>query len=199
MTTPRLTGGQHSEKQGSFAVWKLLIPVFVIIFLVVGGLFLVKSQLPQKVRPPGSTEVAVGASVSDFKLKKFNGGETGISTMPGKIFLINFWASWCEACMVEMPSIVNLRKKYVGRGLEVLLMDVDENPQAAVPSILKQFGIDFPIYVDTDGQLTDLFDVRAIPFTMIMDKSRKVLLIESGERDWNGADIAEQIDRWLAK
>ena len=86
----------------------------------------------------------------------------------------------------------------IGRYLGGMGINVDDNPQSVVPEVLKELKIDFPIFRDSeDGELSDLFDVHAIPMTVIVNKARKVVYVENGERDWYGNDIRDQLDRWL--
>lgn len=182
-------------------IWKFLLPVIAIIALVIGGLTVLKSQLGKgdSHSSDSAVEIRVGATLPDFSLQQFGGDSIAVSSIPSKVFLINFWATWCEACVVEMPSITKLRNAYKDKGFEVLFINVDEEPEAVLPKALKQFGIDFPVYLDTDTKLAELFDVHAIPLTVIMDKNRQILLIETGERDWNASDIRSDLEQWLAK
>lgn len=173
---------------------KVILPILGILTLVVIGLNLVKSQMKS---PAGHVDVVQGQSLGDVSLDRLEGGKVSLSEMSGKIFLINFWASWCEACMVEMPSIVQLRKDFHSQGFEVLTINVDENPQAVVPRLAKKLGMDFPLFIDLENRLADLFDVHAIPMTAIVDKTGKVLLIETGERDWNSDEVRTMVANWL--
>ena len=183
-----------AEPNTRFRVWKVILPVLAVLALVLAGLQMLKSSLPTRTV---TAEMQVGSKVPDFILQQFQGGKVGSADLKGKVILVNFWATWCEACMVEMPSLIKLRNSYKERGFEMVSINVDENPESVIPATLKQLGIDFPIYTDAGGKLAELFDVHAIPLTVIIDKDHKVLLIESGERDWNGSDIREQVDRWL--
>jgi thiol-disulfide isomerase/thioredoxin len=179
-------------------IWKALLPIAVILVLVVGGLFAIKSTVGK--RPEGAVEVKVGATLPDFKLKRFggDGGEVLLSSLPAKVLMVNFWATWCEACMVEMPSIVKLRSRYHAQGFEVLPVNVDENPEKVLPEILPELGLTFGVYHDGDGELSRIFDVHAIPLTVILDRNRKVLFIEGGERDWDDREIHAMLERWLS-
>jgi thiol-disulfide isomerase/thioredoxin len=176
--------------------------VAVIVAAAVGGLLFIKSQVRNPMHPEGEAppEIAVGATLPDFELVPLGGGQPVASSRLGaRVILVNFWATWCEACMIEMPSIEKLRAAYRSRGFEVVAVNVDENPDAVVPRVIKQLGLSFPIYVDKDARLAELFDVHAIPLTVILDnRTRKILFIESGERDWNGADIRSRLDSWLS-
>jgi len=192
MTTSETSPRKHS-------VLKILAPVAVIVAMVGGGLF----ALSRMAGNPGPADVAVvvGATIPDFELQDLQGKKSKFSDLGAKgtkVIMINFWATWCEACVVEMPSIVELRRSFKDRGFEVLAVNVDENPTAVVPKAARELGIDFPVYIDPETKLAALFDVHAIPLTVIIDKTGKVLFVESGERNWNGSDIREQMERWLS-
>jgi thiol-disulfide isomerase/thioredoxin len=193
-------------------MFRALIPVAAILAAVVTGLLLVKSKVPDPDAPhaviegdasPSTGEITVGSVIPDFSLKRFSPQasemkEVGFKDIKGKVFLINFWATWCEACVVEMPSIVKLRKEYASKGLEVVAVSLDEDPGAALPQAMKELGMDFDVYTDQDSKFAEAFNVRAIPLTIIVDRKGKVLFIENGERDWAGDDIKAKIDGWLA-
>lgn len=178
-------------------LWKVLLPVAVIIALSAGALHLIKSQVA---KPTGSSvEIIPGATLPDFTLNRLEGGKIKASELKSRVLLVNFWATWCEACMVEMPSIIKLRNKFKERGFEVAGVNLDENPAAVAPKAIKQLGINFPVFTDPDSDLADLFSVHAIPLTVILDKDRKVLFVEPGERDWMETDIQAKIEGWLAQ
>ena len=114
-----------------------------------------------------------------------------------KPIVVDFWATWCEACMVEMPSILKLRQEFKPKGFDLVAVNVDENPNAVLPKTLKKLGIDFPVFIDEENKLGDLFQIQAIPLTVIIDKDRKVLYIEGGEKDWYSKEVRELMQGWL--
>ena len=185
-----------AEAPAKNSILKVILPVAVIVVAAILALSLLKKQ------GGGAKHSAVaqeGQTIEDISLARFQGAQTRLSEFKGKVFLVNFWASWCSACMIEMPSIVRLWNEFKGQGLEVLAVNVDENPTAVVPGLTKKLMMEFPILVDPENRLADIFDVHAIPTTVVLDRNRKVLLIDSGERNWNGADVHEQMKRWLAE
>ena len=94
--------------------------------------------------------------------------------------------------------MVRLRERYRGKGLEIAFVAVDENPEEVVPNVLEMLEIDFPTYVDRSGGLTELFNVRGIPKTVILDQNRKILFIHDGEKDWDAPGVHAQVDQWLS-
>ena len=178
--------------------WKAFIPFLGIIVLLAAALTIVKSKLPQKRTTETSTaEIRAGVTLAEFELTPFQGKSFNVSEIKSKILLINFWATWCEACMVEMPSILKLRERFKSQGFEVIAIDVDENPAAVLPRALKQLGIDFTVYTDPEQKLSDLFDVQAIPLTVIINRERKILLVENGERNWDDEEVHSLMNGWL--
>jgi thiol-disulfide isomerase/thioredoxin len=193
MTTSEASPRKHS-------VLKILVPVAVIGALAGAGLFAL-SRLAQDPGNGESIAIVAGATLPDFELQKLDGTQSKFSDLAAsgtKVVMVNFWATWCESCVIEMPSIVELRRSFKAKGFEVVAVNVDENPAAVVPKAVRQLGIDFPVYIDPGTNLADLFDVHAIPLTVIIDRTGKVLFVESGERNWNGSDIREQMERWLS-
>ena len=188
----------HGSRKISNAL-KILIPVAMIILLVVGGLSLIQFQFTRSPDRESSTEIARDKIVKDFYLTSLDGKKKLISELPHKIVLINFWATWCEACVDEMPSLVNLRNRYKNQGFEILGINLDENPEAVLSKAVRQLGIEFPVFKDPDGDLSDLFNIHAIPFTVIMDHQRKILFVKHGEMNWDSPKMQAEMERWLAK
>lgn len=179
------------------SIWKILLPVLFLIVIVVGALSFMKTFVIKTGQSHNHGTAIQGATLPDFTLKQVDGNETKTSLLKGRITLLNFWASWCEACMEEMPSLLALRKAYLQKGLEVVLVNLDENAKEVVPKTLKKLGIDFPIYVDADQKLSELFNVQAVPLTVIISSGRVILWREDGSKNWDGADVHTKIEGWL--
>lgn len=176
-----------------------IVPIVVILVAIGASLTLLRYMGGS--RPHEAAVVKVGQKV-EMTLHRFGAPPSESAGLPlskigGKLILVNFWASWCEACLVEMPSLVKLRNAYLTQGLEVIPLNVDDNPAAVVPKMADALKINFPIYVDVDQNLSRQFDVHGIPFTVILRPSGEVLFLEAGERDWFSTEVQEQIKSWL--
>lgn len=193
-----------SPKKRPVSPRQVLLPVLGILTLVVAGLFLLKYQMKSE---PTSFQASGGASglrendivPADFEFVRFSGEKVQASKLVGKLFLINFWATWCTACLEEMPAIVELREKFKNREFEVLGINLDENPEAVVPRATKRFKMEFPIFKDPDGKTADLFDIHAIPVTVIMNHERRILLRRDGGEDWSNPKFHSLIEQWLSQ
>lgn len=173
----------------------ILLPVVLMGGLITGGLYWIKknAKAPETHRHIDDPD----APVPDFTLQPFNQPAQAFSTIPAKVLILNFWATWCEACVVEMPSLVSLRNRFHSQGLELLPISVDENPGAVLPKAIQEFKFNFPVYTDKEGQLADTFEVTAIPHTVILSHDRKVLWSEPGERNWLDDEIVSRIKEFL--
>ena len=177
---------------------KIFIPIIIILGLIIGVLTTIKASVHKDLNTTfQAIEIAEGNTLPDFELTKLDGTKTRVSAINGKVFMINFWATWCEACMEEMPSIVTLREHYSAKEFEVLGINVDENQTEVVPAVARKVGIKFPLFSDPENRLAEMFDVHAIPLTVILNKTRKILLVEPGGRDWNADEMHQLIDKWL--
>ena len=110
----------------------------------------------------------------------------------GKVTLVNAWATWCVPCKEEMPNIVKLQKNYSGKGLDVILVSLDDIDQkdSTVTTALKQAGVDFQTFVNSDS--TDEAFINgmnpnwsgALPTTFLYDKESKLVETLVGERKY---------------
>lgn len=215
MTTPAPTPGNGAQKSPAPGLAKVLIPIAAILVLVVAGLFVIRSQTSktgdssagnpaaatsQSSDGPVTAEMRVGAVLPDFRLHPFKGNSEGIpaSSLKSKVSLINFWATWCEACMVEMPSIIKVYQGYKDRGFDVLAVDLDTNPDTVLPRTIQKYGMGFTVYTDQDSKLADMFQIQAIPLSIVIDHNRKILMIENEGLDWNGSEFRTALEKWLA-
>ena len=177
---------------------KVLMPIAIILMVIVGALMVVKASMKKEARLNSQpVELVEGAEVPDFELISLDGSKKSLSSFSHKLMLVNFWATWCEACMEEMPSMVALRNKFASKGFEILAVNVDENPSQAVPPVLKEMSVTFPVFMDQGNHLSELFDVHAIPLSVMVNGDRKIVMIESGGRDWNDEETNQLVEKFL--
>jgi thiol-disulfide isomerase/thioredoxin len=111
-----------------------------------------------------------------------------LSSLKGQTVVLNFWASWCEPCRAEMPSLELLARKYAHEGLVVLAV----NYQEATPTIerfLAAVPFALPILLDRDGQAARAWTPRVFPSTVLIDRAGRPRHVVLGELDWVG-DVA---------
>jgi len=128
----------------------------------------------------GAAEAAaVAGPAPDFTLKSLGGKNLKLSEMAGNVVLINFWASWCGPCREEMPLLNALHNKYQPLGFTVLGVNVEEQSDMA-RGFLKDFPVDFPILLDNKNQVSKLYQVVAMPTTVVVDRDGKMRFLHKG-------------------
>lgn len=126
-------------------------------------------------------------------LPQNDGGRWRLADARGQVLLVNFWASWCEPCRAEMPSLELLEQRHEKQGLQVVAVNFRET-DAAVRRYLDQSALTLRILRDVDGAAAKAFGVRVFPTTVAIGRDGRVRFTVTGECDWTGA----QARRWIA-
>ena len=121
----------------------------------------------------------VEGTAPPFKATSFDGSEVAINAaMDKKLYVINFWATWCPPCRAEMPELNEFAKKHEG---EVTFYAVNLQEDAApVQKFMQERKADLPVVLDTKGAAATLYGVRAIPTTVVVDKEGKIVFRKTG-------------------
>ena len=112
-------------------------------------------------------EIEVGKEAPNFTLRNLDGEEISLQDYRGKIVLINFWATWCVYCDIEMPDLQKLDKE--NEDLVVLAVDVMEDKEA-VEKYIKEGGYDFEVVLDEDGAIAKTYLVSGYPESYFVDE-----------------------------
>jgi thiol-disulfide isomerase/thioredoxin len=95
---------------------------------------------------------------------------------------VNFWATWCGPCRQEMPHLNKLHEKYRASGFVLLGINVDDDPRHAA-DVAAKLGLKFPVLLDTDKKVSRLYDMSAMPATVVIDRDGRVRYVHRGYRD----------------
>lgn len=121
----------------------------------------------------------VGSPAPDFNLQNIAGQATALSALKGKPMLINFWATWCGPCRIEMPAIETAYQQHKAEGFTVLAVDADE-PLADVVAYVNALGLSFEVLMDPGLVVNDLYRVRAYPTSYFVDRNGVVAVLQIG-------------------
>jgi len=121
-----------------------------------------------------------GGATPPLALRDLAGREHRLQDYRGKVVLVNFWATWCEPCREEMPSMKKLRASLAGRPFEVLAVNLGE-PEARIRRFLETVPLDFPVLLDRDATVIGAYNPsKTLPYTVVIDRSQQVVHRVSG-------------------
>ena len=130
-------------------------------------------------------------------LVDLDGKEWSLAALKGRPVLLNFWASWCEPCRAEMPSLELLQTRHEKAGLVILSVNYQE-PLPKIKRFLETLPMSLPILLDRDGNTTTAWTPRVFPTTVLIDRGGIPRSSVIGELDWLGATARGLIEPLLA-
>jgi peroxiredoxin len=120
-----------------------------------------------------------GQPAPDFSLKSSTGENLRLSEYRGDVVMINFWATWCGPCRQEMPLLDELYSRYQRVGFNLLGVNIDDDSRRAM-QMIEELGVNFPVLFDARKEVSKLYEVEAMPVTVIVDRSGNVRYIHHG-------------------
>ncbi len=142
--------------------------------------------------------VKPGESAPNFQLRDMNGQIVSLSDLRGKVVLVNFWATWCGPCRIEMPAMERLYRTYDRKDFEILAVSTDAQGVAVTRPFQQENHLTFPILHDADFRVGLSYGARTLPMTFMVDRQGIVRQQIFGARDWEASE-AHQLIQMLMK
>ena len=133
--------------------------------------------------PPKTSQTA-----PDFTAKNLKGEDVELSDFKGKVVLLNFWATWCGACIEEMASMQNLYSTLRAEGVEVLAVSIDRWNEDRIQEYVKNNQLTFPVLLDQNQKVRKKYHVMGLPTSYLIDGEGKIRGYASGARTWDSED-----------
>ena len=154
-------------------------------------------ELPAALRSPGlDVKAEEGALAPDFLLGRLDGSELRLSDLRGQPVVLNFWATWCAPCRKEIPQFVDASERFREQGLVVVGVNLQEGKSIVRP-YADDFGMDFPIVIDVDGEVGDAYRLLGLPVTYFIDRDGIVRSVFTGpfEESDRGTEVRGAIEQ----
>jgi len=182
-----------------------LVFILVIIVAITVALFVGKSftkggkggsGVIASVLKPQDDGPANGTMAPDFTLKSLDGKEVSLSSLKGKAVMVNFWATWCEPCKIEMPWLVDLQEKYRKDGFEILGVAMDDSSQKEISDFAHKMKVNYTVVIGSE-KVADLYGgLDGLPTNFFLDRNGKVIDSFKGLR--SESVIVDDIKKALA-
>ena len=131
-----------------------------------------------------------------LELPDLHGAMRSLADWRGQVVLLNFWASWCQPCLEEMPGIQRLAERMQGRGFAVLGVNVAETQRRAARSV-EQLKLTFPALLDTEGETFRAWGGKALPTSALIDRQGRLRYVGLGPLEWDGAEAVTAVEGLL--
>jgi peroxiredoxin len=141
---------------------------------------------------------ALLASAPPLELADAGGIVHRLADYRGKVVLVSFWATWCEPCLTELPSIERLRASFAGRPLAVLAVQMEGSARMSRDTAEK-LTLRFPMLVDRDSAASKAWGVKLLPASFLIGPDGAVAFTHEGELDWSDAAVRRRIESLLPR
>ena len=139
-----------------------------------------------------------GRSAPDFALKSSTGENLRLSEYRGEVVMVNFWATWCGPCRQEMPLLDELYQRYERVGFNLLGVNIDDDSRKAM-KMIEELGVNFPVLFDSRKEVSKLYEVEAMPVTVLIDREGKGRLVKVGSGPANAKAVGDMIAELIAE
>ncbi len=141
----------------------------------------------------GITKPRTEKSAPGFSLQDIKGNQVSLEDFRGKAILLNFWATWCQACKDELPSMQRLYETLSSEGVEVVAISIDRNNFDRIKEYAKEYKLTFPILWDPEQKVRKHYYIMGLPTTYLIGPEGKLRGFASGAREWDSTDAIQAL------
>jgi thiol-disulfide isomerase/thioredoxin len=163
---------------------RMVLVVATVLALIAGTYF---ADRATRVKPKGTVKAdnpVIAPAAPDFTLKDLDGKDVSLSQYKGKVVLINFWATWCDPCYIEIPWLIEMQEKYAGKGFTILGVALDEEGKSVVaPWVAKErfnvngqkLPMNYPILLGDDAVADKFGGLLGYPTSILISRDGKII------------------------
>jgi cytochrome c biogenesis protein CcmG/thiol:disulfide interchange protein DsbE len=147
----------------------------------------------------GIQAIKSGKKAPNFRLEDLKGKKVELKHFKGKVVFLNFWATWCGPCKEEMPSMEFLYNQFKEKDFVFLAISADYEGVKPVKEFIEKQSFTFPVLIDPKYETLDLFEVKGIPTTFLIDKKGIMIGRAIGPKDWKRSEVISILNLLIEK
>ena len=141
-------------------------------------------EIAELLRRAGIQPIEPPSAAVDLDLEALHGGRVALSSMSGDWLVLTFWATWCQPCLVEMPTLERMNQRLEGRAVSILGVSVDREREVIMDFVKRQ-ALELAVLWDEGGRAARAYKAASIPVTYVIDPSGRIVGVSRGARDWS--------------
>lgn len=151
-------------------------PLSLFVAAVVAALMLYFGfHMARRAGPPHSASSIKSSAAPDFTLQSLDGKDMRLSDFRGKAVLLNFWATWCGPCKIEMPWFVQLQNEYGPQGFQIVGVAMDDSSKEDIAKFAKDMGVNYPVLIGKEAVGEEYGGVPALPESFFISRDGKIM------------------------
>lgn len=147
----------------------------VVVAVIAAGMLYFGFHMAQRSGPEAPMILSKSTPAPDFTLESLDGKSMRLSDFRGKAVLLNFWATWCGPCKIEMPWFVELQKEYGSQGLQIVGVAMDDSGKDEIAKFAKDMGVNYPVLLGKEAVGDEYGGVPALPESFFIGRDGKIV------------------------
>jgi thiol-disulfide isomerase/thioredoxin len=147
----------------------------VVVAIIAAGMLFFGFHMARRPGPEAPAILSKSTPAPDFTLESLDGQNMRLSDFRGKAVLLNFWATWCGPCKIEMPWFVDLQKEYGPQGLQIVGVAMDDSSKEDIAKFAKEMGVNYPVLLGKEAVGDEYGGVPALPETFFIGRDGKIV------------------------
>ena len=148
--------------------------------------------------PAARAEVKAGQPAADFDASTLAGSSLKLSSLRGKVVLVDFWASWCEPCKKELPLLDKLAPRLHARGIEIVAVNIDDDKNKAA-DFMRSHGLHLTVVADASKKIVGAWEPPKMPSSFVVDKAGVVRAVHGGFEPGDEAKLEAELNALVSK
>ena len=148
----------------------------------------------------GASPAQAGETAPEFSLRDMDGKEVQLSDFKGKVVMLNFWATWCGPCKLEMPHLDKMDREYEDKGFEVISISTDDaRASSKVKPLIKRGGYGFTVLLDKDTTVVAQYNpAKTLPYNALIDREGRIHKVYQGYNPGDEVEMRKDVEELLA-